>query len=127
MKINQFMWVLAASMLLTSCAMTQEERINNAIKQVMDQYQCVGVSAAVVQDGQIVYNQSFGYKDLETQTPLANDHMMRIASISKSFTATGLMQHVEKGIISLDDDINDLIGFTIRNPHHPEVPITLRM
>ncbi|MBO5012558.1 MAG: beta-lactamase family protein, partial [Paludibacteraceae bacterium] len=109
MKINQFMWVLAASMLLTSCAMTQEERINNAIKQVMDQYQCVGVSAAVVQDGQIVYNQSFGYKDLETQTPLANDHMMRIASISKSFTATGLMQHVEKGIISLDDDINDLI------------------
>ena len=121
------MWVLAASMLLTSCAMTQEERINNAIEQVMDQYQCVGVSAAVVQDGQIVYNQSFGYKDLETQTPLANDHMMRIASISKSFTATGLMQHVEKGIISLDDDISDLIGFTIRNPHHPEVPITLRM
>ena len=127
MKRNKFMWVLAASMLLTSCAMTQEERINNAIEQVMEQYQCVGVSAAVVQDGQIVYNQSFGYKDLETQTPLANDHMMRIASISKSFTATGLMQHVEKGIISLDDDINDLIGFTIRNPHHPDVPITLRM
>ena len=54
------MWVLAASMLLTSCAATQEERINNAIEQVMDQYQCVGISAAVVQDGQIVYNQSFG-------------------------------------------------------------------
>ena len=53
--------------------------------------------------------------------------MMRIASISKSFTATGLMKQVEKGIISLDDDISDLIGFQIRNPHHPEVPITLRM
>jgi len=53
--------------------------------------------------------------------------MMRIASISKSFTATGLMQQVEKGVISLDDDISDLIGFTIRNPHHPDVPITLRM
>lgn len=52
---------------------------------------------------------------------------MRIASISKSFTATGLMQQVEKGVISLDDEINDLIGFTIRNPHHPDVPITLRM
>ena len=127
MKTNHFFWVLAASMLLTSCAATQEERINKAIEQVMDQYQCVGISAAVVQDGQIVYNNSFGYQDLETKTPLANDHMMRIASISKSFTATGLMQHVEKGIISLDDDISDLIGFTIRNPHHPEVPITLRM
>lgn len=45
---------------------------------------------------------------------------MRIASISKSFTATGLMQQVEKGVISLDDEINDLIGFTIRNPYHPD-------
>ena len=52
---------------------------------------------------------------------------MRIASISKSLTATGLMQQVEKGVISLDDEINDLIDFTIRNPHYPDVPITLRM
>ncbi len=126
MKTNKLMWVVAASVLLTSCV-TVEERTNNAIEQVMNEFQCVGLSAAIVQDGQIVYNQSFGYKDLETKTPLANDDMMRIASISKSFTATGLMQYEEKGIISLDDDINDLIGFTIRNPHHPEVPITLRM
>ena len=93
----------------------------------MNEFQTVGVAAAVVKDGQIIYNQSFGYKDLETQTPLCNDHMMRIASISKSFTATSLMQLVEKGQISLDDDVSDLIGFKIRNPHHPDVPITLRM
>ena len=52
---------------------------------------------------------------------------MRIASISKSFTATSLLQFVDQGVISLDDDISDLIGFTIRNPHHPDTPITLRM
>jgi CubicO group peptidase (beta-lactamase class C family) len=105
----------------------QEKKTNKAIQAVMEEFQIVGLSAAIVQDGQIVYNHSFGYKDLETKTPLANDHMMRIASISKSFTATGLMQQVERGVISLDDDVSDLIGFTIRNPHHPDVPITLRM
>ena len=105
----------------------QERNINRAIEGVIDQFDIVGISAAIVQDGQIVYNQSFGYQDLETKTPLANDHMMRIASISKSFTATALMQQVERGRISLDDDVSDLIGFTIRNPHHPDVPITLRM
>lgn len=129
MRINHLFLIVAAMATLcaTSCTSFVEKRTNEAIQQVMDEFQAVGVSAVVVKDGQIVYNQSFGYKDLETQTPLCNDDMMRIASISKSFTATGLMQLVEKGIISLDDDVSDLIGFRIRNPHHPEVPITLRM
>ena len=129
MRINHIFFVLAALAMLcvTSCTSPEEKRINLAIQQVMDEFQAVGVSAAVVKDGQIIYNQSFGYKDLATQTPLSNDDMMRIASISKSFTATSLMQLVEKGIISLDDDVSDLIGFQIRNPHHPDVPITLKM
>lgn len=128
MKINHFLWgIIVSTLLLTSCTSPLEKRTNEAIMQVMNDFHVVGISAAVVQDGKIVYNQSFGYKDLESKVPLANHHMMRIASISKSFTATSLMQLVDKGIISLDDDISDLIGFTIRNPHHPNHPITLRM
>ena len=121
------MAIAAIILLMTSCTPSQEKQIDKAIQNVMNEFQTVGVAAAVVKDGQIIYNQSFGYKDLENQTPLCNDHMMRIASISKSFTATSLMQLVEKGQISLDDDVSDLIGFKIRNPHHPDVPITLRM
>jgi CubicO group peptidase (beta-lactamase class C family) len=93
----------------------------------MEEYNAVGIAAVVVKDGQVIYDNAFGYKDLERQLPLSSSDMMRIASISKSFTATGLMQLVDKGLISLDDDVSDLIGFTIRNPHHPQVPITLRM
>lgn len=121
------MAIAAIILLMTSCTPSQQKQIDKAIQNVMNEFQTVGVAAAVVKDGQIIYNQSFGYKDLENQTPLCNDHMMRIASISKSFTATSLMQLVEKGQISLDDDVSDLIGFKIRNPHHPDVPITLRM
>ena len=128
MKINQlFMAIVASVLLMTSCTPSMEKRTNQAIQEVMNEFQAVGISAAIVKDGQIVYNESFGYKDLATKAPLANDDMMRIASISKSFTATGLMQLVDKGIISLDDDVSDLIGFTIRNPHHPDTPITLKM
>lgn len=103
------------------------KQTDKAIRKVLREYKAVGISAAVVIGGEVFYNQSFGYQDLESKTPLANDHMMRIASISKSFTATALLQLVDKGIISLDDDVSDLIGFTIRNPHHPQVPITLKM
>ena len=128
MKTKHIMLVmLAGAMLMTSCSSLREKRIDAAIQEVMEEYDCVGISAVVIQDGEVIYDKAFGYKDLDTKEPLSTSHMMRIASISKSFTATGLMKQVEKGIISLDDDISDLIGFKIRNPHHPEVPITLRM
>ena len=127
--MNRFFNVLVAlvMLLMTSCSSFPEQQTSKAITDVMDEFQAVGISAAVVKDGKIVYNKSFGYKDLATKTPLGNDDIMRIASISKSFTATSLLQLVDKGVISLDDDVSDLIGFKIRNPHHPEIPITLKM
>ena len=129
MRMNRiFMALVAWCMLwMTSCSSFPEQQTTQAITDVLQEFQAVGISAAVVKDGKIVYNKSIGYKDLETQTPLGNDDIMRIASISKSFTATSLLQLVDKGVISLDDDVSDLIGFQIRNPHHPDVPITLKM
>lgn len=128
MKTKQIILaMLVGAMLMTSCSSSREKRIDAAIQEVMQEYDCVGIAAVVIKDGEVIYDKAFGYKNLETKEPLSTSHMMRIASISKSFTATGLMKQVEKGIISLDDDISDLIGFQIRNPHHPDVPITLRM
>ena len=128
MRISKFFMAIAASvMLFSACAPTPEQKTDKAINAVLDEFQAVGIAAAVVKDGEIVYNKSFGYKDLENKTPLCNDDVMRIASISKSFTATSLMQLVEKGIISLDDDVSNLIGFKVRNPRFPDTPITLRM
>ena len=120
---------IATAVLLfaSSCSTFPTEQTDQAIQAVLEEFKAVGVSAAVVKDGKIVYNKSFGYKDWENKIPLANDDVMRIASISKSFTATSLLQFVDQGVISLDDDISELIGFTIRNPHHPDTPITLRM
>lgn len=121
--------VIALSTMFSAGAdtLSREQRTRQAINDVLNEFQAVGISVAVVKDGKIEYNESFGYKDLGTKAPLTNNDVMRIASISKSFTATGLLQLVDKGVISLNDDVSDLIGFKIRNPHHPDVPITLRM
>lgn len=129
MRISRFFFLTTAFLVwsLWGVAASVEQRTDRAIQKVFSDFKAVGISAVVVKDGQIIYNQTFGYKDLATKELLANDHVMRIASISKSFTATALMQFVERGVISLDDDVSDLIGFTIRNPHHPDVPITLKM
>lgn len=128
MKRNFFLLVATFALLFVSSSSAfPTKRTDRAIKSVLQEFQAVGISVAIVKDGKIVYNKSFGCKDLESKAPLRNEHLMRIASISKSFTATGLMQLVEQGKISLDSDVSDLIGFKVRNPRFPNTPITLKM
>src|SRR6478609_5545378 len=94
---------------------------------LMKKYNMVGLSVAVVKKDKIVYTHSFGLKNMETNTPLNNNDIFRIASISKSFSATAIMQLVEAKKLSLNDDVSDLIGFKVRNPDFPGKTITLKM
>ena len=105
----------------------QAEKAETEINKLMKDYDVVGLSVAVVKNGQLVYTHSFGMKDIESNTELTDDNIFRIASISKSFSATSIMQLVEAGKLSLNDDISDLIGFKVRNPKYPEKVITLKM
>ena len=105
----------------------QNAKAEAEFKTVMDKYNAVGAAVAVVKEGKIIYTHSFGLKDLENKKPLTDQDIFRIASISKSFSATSIMQLVEAGKISLDDDFGDLVGFKIRNPKFPDQRITLKM
>ena len=58
---------------------------------------------------------------------MTGDAMMRCASISKTFCATGLMQLVEMDKLGLRMDIGDILDSVIRNPLFPNTPITLEM
>jgi len=105
----------------------QPDKAEAAIRDIMQQSKVVGLSVAVVKKGKLIYTHSFGLKDIESNTPLTDDCLFRIASISKSFTATSILQLAEAKKLSLDDDISDLVGFSIRNPKFPNTVITLRM
>ena len=61
-----------------------------------------GVAIAVAVNGRLAYAQGFGYADLEERVPVWPTTKFRIGSISKSFTATALVQLVEQGKIDLD-------------------------
>ncbi len=64
-----------------------------------------GLSAAVLLDGKVVWKKAFGLADVENGVPVTPGTVFRIASISKSLTATALLRLVEKGKIDLDADI----------------------
>lgn len=132
MKKTACLWMLAALLpLLAGSCRTPDEKgpaaADRTLERLTEKYGNVGIAAAVVRDGRIVYSGATGVKNLGTGEKLGSDDLFRIASISKSFTATALMQLADSGKVSLDDDVSRLIGFPVRNPRFPDDPITLRM
>lgn len=123
---------LRLSLLTFFCALlfttnAQPDKAAAGIRKIMEEAPVTGLSVAVVKNNKMIYMQAFGVKDRETNTPLTTDCLFRIASISKSFSATSIMQLIEKKKLSLDDDVSDLMGFKVRNPKFPETVITLRL
>ena len=96
-------------LLLASQVKGQADLVTAVIDSLMKTKPVVGLSVAVVKNNRIMYVQSFGYKNLERNIPLTNDCMFRIASISKSFAATAILQLQEEGKLSIDQDVSELI------------------
>lgn len=97
----------------------------------MRDFNCVGLSVVVVKDNTIVYDNTFGYnpnyEDPTERKPIRKGDIYWIASVSKTFVATAIMQLIEKKKLSLDDDVNNYLSFKVRNPQYPNTPITIRM
>ena len=119
--------LILTSFLFVGYSHAQHEQLESDIKKIMEQHKATGLSVAVIKNNKLAYVKSFGLKNIEQNELLDDSDIFRIASISKSFAATAIMQLIEKGKMSLDDDFSDLIGFKIRNPKFPEKVITLRM
>ena len=120
-------YLVLIAIFLTHDTFGQTDKVEADIRNVMKQLDVVGLSVAVVKKGEIMYTHSFGLKNIESNTTLTDTDIFRIASISKSFSATSIMQLVQAGKLSLSDDFSKLVGFKIRNPKYPEKVITLKM
>lgn len=101
--------------------------VEQQLTEIMELHKAVGLSVAAVKDGKIVYSKALGYKDYENKVEMKEDDILRIASISKTFVGTGIMQLVEDGKLNLDDDISTILGIKARNPKYPDKAITVRM
>lgn len=65
-----------------------------------------------VQNGRLVFSKGWGVTDLDSPQPIHPDQtVFRMASISKVFTTTAIMQLVERGLVDLEADVNDYLTY----------------
>lgn len=85
-----------------------------------------GMTVAVVKNGEINIQKSFGYANVEKETVYTNKTNQPIGSVSKTFIGVALMKAIEQGHFTLETNINDILPFTIHNPNTPDTPIKIK-
>jgi CubicO group peptidase (beta-lactamase class C family) len=85
-----------------------------------------GIAAGVVYDQELVWARGFGYADVDRRTPAKPDTIFRMASHTKMFTATAIMQLRDAGKLRLDDPVSKYLPwFRIQPAAEDDPPITI--
>lgn len=126
-KVTSYLFLVLLS--FSVVAQTNEElsaELDNFIEAEMIQNNIPGVSASIIKDGEIVWQNSYGMANFDTSTQVTSTTKFTLASISKLFTAMACAQLWEQGLLDIDEDINTYLPIEIKNPNFPNTPITTR-
>ncbi len=102
-------------------SLSTQEKLNS----LFAKYDTLGACVCIIKNGKIAYTFCYGSIAPDGDA-ITTDTLFRVGSISKMITGIGMMQLVENGVAGLEDDVSDLLGVTVRNPHFPSVAVTLR-
>ncbi len=102
--------LVLAILICSSAALAQDPQlapekkaqIEAAVSKFMASSHVPGLSVAVVENGEYIWASGFGLADVENNSPASEHTLYRLASISKSLTATAAMQLQERGRLDLD-------------------------
>jgi len=122
MKLKRFVYIkelaacLMVSFILNSCSVNKSEIATNKYADSIDKFvnECYSKglfsgNVLVADKGKIIYENSFGYSNCETEELNKIDTKFRIGSMTKQFTSMMIMQLIEEGAIRLDGKITDYL------------------
>ena len=117
---------LLLALMPVGAALGERQEMDAAIDAAFARTKAVGGAVIVAMGQEIVYERYYGVQQKTTHVPVSADSYFRCASVTKLVTGIGLLQLMEQGVLDPDEDIGTYLGYTVRNPRYPDVPITLR-
>lgn len=95
-----------------------------SVKKILKEARVPGLAVAVVRNGEEVYAQVFGVKNIETKEPLTTDSLFHWASVTKPFVATALVQLVERGEIDIEAPVVQYLPyFKVDDARYKEITV----
>src|SRR6056297_2660216 len=101
--------------------------LDQRVPQIMLDYKIPGLSIALLENGETVWKQAYGYADVEAGRKLTVDTYCRLESISKSVTAWGVMKLIEQGAIDPDVPVEQYLStWELPETEFDEAQVTAR-
>jgi CubicO group peptidase (beta-lactamase class C family) len=79
--------------------------IDREVREFMSYWKIQGISLSVMRNDSLMFSKGYGWADKEKKEEMTPRHILRMASVSKLITATGIMKLEEQGRLSLDDKV----------------------
>jgi CubicO group peptidase (beta-lactamase class C family) len=115
-----------ASLILDGRNAVADPDLNQSVTKLLGADYRPGLAACRVEGERVTWSAGFGWSDLENKIAMTPGSILNIASVSKTFTASAVMQLWEAGKIDLDGSVDAYLPFSVRNPQYPDTVITCR-
>lgn len=110
--------VFIVLLIVSHIADAQPSKDYNDLRKRSDEYfqnrlksdNIVGITAAVIMDGKVVWTNAFGYSDRDLKVPMSTETVINIGSVTKTFTALAAMQLNEKGMLQINKPVNTYLS-----------------
>ena len=96
---------------MTSCNQNQEKKstfndeVDALFSEIYSSNNEPGAAVLVMKGDSVIFEKCYGLADMQTKTPITPETNFCIASVSKQFSAVAILQLVEQGLVSLDDNL----------------------
>lgn len=131
LTLTLFVFILSLTISSTGQSISTQKEvfygIDEFIIEQMEIFHVPGLSACIIIGDSIVWNNNYGFMDLENSIPVHDSTLFNVFSIGKSVTAALVMQLWDNLTLDLDQNINDILPFQIDNPYIDNDSISVRM
>jgi CubicO group peptidase (beta-lactamase class C family) len=104
-----------------------ETRLRSVVGDILSRWPVAGLAVAVIRGGSLEWFYGHGVADTVTRTPVSQDTVFRIASVTKTITAIAVMQLREQGLVDLDAPARDYLrAYRLIPARTGFGPVTLR-
>jgi CubicO group peptidase (beta-lactamase class C family) len=108
MRKSLHLFVVLTLLAFASSAQRQKSVIDSLVSSQLSGQSPGGV-VLIAQRGEVIYRKPFGQANIELRVPMQSEHVFRIGSITKQFTAAGILKLAQEGKLSLQDTITKFI------------------
>jgi CubicO group peptidase (beta-lactamase class C family) len=115
MQYSKIIIILLLSTFLSSSISaqykSQNKKLDDMIIQGMEDWEIPGLAALVVKDGKVVFQKTYGVKDIETKEAVDANTLFNMASTTKAMIAISIGILVDRGMVSWDDKVQDYLPY----------------